>query len=188
MWGIRTVMPSPRRLVPLSVAVASWLVSSSVEAIEGQWHTGGGLGTATFARTETGWAPLIGAHVAYEISDMFDARLELTASRHSIVEGVSTDFYGAAAGLSYKVDVIEWVPYFGLLVGYYAFSGRARPEPLQQRELGIMVPLGLEYVPSRTLAFGLQVAYHGFMSDPMDSVGDAPYISVLLRAEYRWGW
>jgi hypothetical protein len=157
-------------------------------AIEGQWHVGGGFGAATFARTNTGFGPLVGVHAAYELNDMFDARLELSASRHEFVAEESTDFFAAAIGLSYKVDVIEWVPYFGLLGGYYAFSNEIVPPPLQQRELGIMIPLGIEWVPARTFAMGFQVAYHGFLSDPLNSVGDAPYVTALLRAEYRIGW
>lgn len=176
------------RALLIAVASALCLVTGRAAAIEGQWHVGGGVGAATFARTDTGFGPLLGIHGAYEIDDMFDLRLELTASRHELVEGTTTDFYGVAAGLSYKVDVIEWVPYFGLLGGYYAFDGDVRPAPLQERELGIMVPLGIEYVPSRVFAAGLQIAYHGFLSDPMDSVGDAPYVTALLRAEYRIGW
>jgi hypothetical protein len=168
-------------------AMALLCTERAAGAIEGQWHIGGGLGAATFARTDTGFGPLLGIHAAYELDDMFDARLELTASRHAFTEGTSTDFLGAALGLTYKVDIIEWVPYFGLLAGYYAFSSELRPAPLEQRELGLMVPLGLEYVPSSSYAFGLQIAYHGFLSDPMDSVGDAPYVTVLLRAQARFG-
>jgi hypothetical protein len=182
------VMPILRCSIRALVAAALALFAPAAPAIEGQWHTGGGLGAASFARTDSGWAPALGVHAAYEISDMFDARLELTASRHSFADDTATTFYGGALGLTYKVDVIEWVPYFGLLGGLYRFSSEVRPAPLQQQELGIMVPLGIEYVPSRTAAFGLQVAYHGFMSDPMASLGDAPYVSLLLRAEYRWGW
>jgi hypothetical protein len=171
----------------LLLGLAGVCAASSAPALEGQWHAGGGLGAATFARTDTGFGPLLGIHAAYEIDDMFDARLELTASRHEFSPETRTDFYGAALGVTYKVDVIEWVPYIGLLGGYYEFSSETRPPPLEPRELGIMVPLGLEYVPSSSFALGLQVAYHGFLSDPMDSVGDAPYVTVLLRAEARFG-
>ena len=173
---------------PIFVSLATLAIATPAAAIEGQWHVGGGAGAATFARTDTGWAPLLGIHGAYELSDMFDARVELSASRHSFVDETTTDFYAVDAGLTYKVDVIEWVPYFGLLGGYYAFNGDVWPAPLKNRELGIMIPLGLEYVPSRTFAAALQVAYHGFLSDPLNSVGDAPYVTILLRAEYRIGW
>jgi hypothetical protein len=172
---------------PLLSGLALLSATGPARAIEGQWHVGGGIGAATFARTDTGFGPLLGIHAAYELDDMFDARLELSASRHQFADDLSTDFYGAALGFTYKVDVIEWVPYVGLLVGYYAFSSELRPAPLAQRELGIMVPLGLEYVPSSSWALGLQIAYHGFLSDPMDSLGDAPYVTALLRAEARFG-
>jgi hypothetical protein len=163
-------------------------LSAPAPAAEGQWHVGGGLGAATFARTDSGFGPALGVQGAYELSDMFDIHLELSASQHSFVEGENTRFYGANAGFIYKIDVIEWVPYLGLYAGIFRFDGEVIPAPLQQTELGIGVPLGLDYSFSRSFALGAQLRYHGFMSDPMDSIGDAPYFLALLRAEYRWGW
>lgn len=170
------------------VALAVVATAQQARAYEEQWHFGGGVGAASFARTDTGLAPVLGAHVSYDISDTFDARLELLAAQHEFVEGESTRFYSAGAGLVYKIDVLEWVPYIGILGGLYAFDGRTWPAPLKQRELGISIPLGLDYTFSRTFGVGAQIRYHGFLSDPMSSLGDAPYFSALLRAEYRAGW
>ena len=119
---------------------------------------------------------------------MFDVSLELSAAQFSFVEGTTTRFYGAMAGVLYKVDVIEWVPYFGLYGGYFSFDGPIWPAPLNKQELGIAVPLGLDYSFSRSFAAGAQIRYHGFMSDPMSSLSDAPYFVAQLRAEYRWGF
>ncbi|HMR04340.1 MAG TPA: outer membrane beta-barrel protein [Polyangiaceae bacterium] len=177
-------------VVAFSATVVSLGALSSVpaSAAEGQWHLGGGLGAASFARTDSGFGPALGVQAAYELSDMFDIHLEFSASQHSFVEGINTRFYGANAGFIYKVDVIEWVPYLGLYAGVFRFDGDVIPAPLQRTELGIGVPLGLDYSFSRSFAVGAQGRYHGFMSDPMDSIGDAPYFLALLRAEYRWGW
>jgi len=173
-----------------AIAVLGVLLSTSGPALayEEQWHFGGGLGAATFARTDSGWAPAAGAHAAYDVTDMFDLRVELLGSQHEFVDGMATRFYSVAAGFTYKVDVMEWVPYAGILGGIYAFDGEVWPSPLQKRELGISVPLGLDYTFSRTFGVGAQLRYHGFMSDPISSLEDAPHFSLLLRAEYRAGW
>jgi Outer membrane protein beta-barrel domain len=175
----------------LSSALAFALLCAAprdARGYENQWHFGGGVGAATFAKTDSGLAPALGVHASYDLSDMFDARVELLASQHDFVETESTRFYSVAAGIMYKVDVIEWVPYVGLTGGYYAFDGRVWPRPLQKHELGISVPLGIDYTFSRSFGVGAQLRYHGFMSDPMSSLGDAPFFTALLRAEYRAGW
>ncbi|MBK7585670.1 MAG: outer membrane beta-barrel protein [Myxococcales bacterium] len=157
-------------------------------AYEEQWHVGAGLGAAEFVGSESGLAPMLGVHAAYDVSDMFDFRIELGAARHEFVDGEVTTLYSAGAGVVYKLDVLEWVPYVGILGGYYAFSGGRWPSHLKQRELGVSIPLGLDYTFSRTFGVGAQIRYHGFQSDPLSGVGDAPYFSALLRAEYRIGW
>lgn len=171
----------------LAVALVG-LMSPPARATEGQWHVGGGLGVASFAKSDRGTGPALGVHGAYELSDMFDAQLELSAASFSFADGETTRFYGVMAGLHYKIDVIEWVPYFGLYGGLFRFDGDLRPAPLQERELGIAVPLGMDYSFSRSFAVGAQLRYHGFMSDPLSSLGDAPLFTALLRAEGRFGW
>ncbi len=179
-------VPSSLMTAAAALAAVSWGPPAS--AAEGQWHVGGGLGAATFSNTDSGFGPAVGLQGAYELSDMFDIHFELSASQHQFVDGVSTNFYGVNAGFVYKIDIIEWVPYLGLYGGVYRFNNEVFPAPLKQTELGIGVPLGLDYSFSRNFAVGAQLRYHGFMSDPMDSLGDAPYFLALLRAEYRWGW
>ena len=176
------------RLAGLSLALALSGAPRLARAYEEQWHLGGGVGAAEFVGSDTPIAPMLGVHAAYDVSDMFDIRLELGAAQHEIVDGEPTRLYSAAAGVVYKLDVLEWVPYVGILGGYYAFSGGAWPAHLKQRELGLSIPLGLDYTFSRTFGVGAQIRYHGFQSDPLGGVGDAPYFSALLRAEYRLGW
>ncbi|MBK9001320.1 MAG: outer membrane beta-barrel protein [Myxococcales bacterium] len=179
--------PGPR-LARICLALAVLGAPRLARAYEEQWHFGGGIGAAKFIESDIGTAPMLGVHVAYDISDMFDLRLELGAAEHQLVESQSTRLYSAAAGVVYKLDVLEWVPYFGILGGYYAFTGGPWPAHLKPRELGVSVPLGLDYTLSRTFGLGVQVAYVGFQSDPLGGVGDAPYFTALLRAEYRLGW
>ena len=172
----------------LSFVLVAATVSATAAAYEEQWHFGGGIGAAKFVGTEHGTAPMLGLHVAYDVSDMFDFRLELGAAEHTLAAETSTRLYSASAGVVYKLDVLEWVPYFGILGGYYAFTSGPWPSHLKQREFGVSIPLGLDYTLSRRFGLGAQIAYHGFQSDPLGGVGDAPYFTALLRAEYRYGW
>lgn len=171
-------LPRVRLLVASSCA-AALLVAAPAAASEGQWHVGGGLGTAAFAG---GGAAryAVDLHGAYELTDQFDLRLDLLSSRH-LVDGA------ASLGLVYKLDVIEWVPYVGVGLGFY-WLGDERRADLAQRELGLSVPLGIDYAPSRSFAVGLQLRYHGFFSELPTTLGGAALLDTLLRAEYRWGW
>jgi hypothetical protein len=95
--------------------------------------------------------------------------------------------YSAELGLSYKLDVLEWIPYFGLGVGYALFDG-PRPPERSESEATLSAHGGLDYAFSRSFGAGLQIAYRGFLADVPTSLSDTPYFTGLLRAEYRWGW
>jgi hypothetical protein len=178
----------PRRLLPaIGLALGLGLSPARALAFEGQWHAGGGIGAGFFADSATRAGPAIGLHGAYGLSDYFDVKLEGLAALHSRDEH-GLGLYAVSAGLAYKIDVIQWIPYVGVQVGYYRLSGTDRPGQLHPNELGMSVDLGMDYAVSRSFGLGLELRYHGFLSDPLASLGDAPYFSALLRAEYRWGW
>lgn len=176
------------RVLALCGAAVALLCAARAHAYEEQWHFGGGVGAGEFVNGGHPMAPMLGVHVAYDVSDMFDFRLELGGSQHEFLPERATRLYSASAGVVYKLDVLEWVPYAGILGGYHAFSGGPWPRHLKQHEFGVSIPLGLDYTLSRTFGLGVQIAYHGFLSDPLGGVGDAPYFTTLVRAEYRLGW
>ncbi len=169
-----------------AIALAVTVAESSAHAFERQWHFGGGLGAASYEGTDGGIAPALGLHAAYGLSDMFDARIELLGSHHTSANDESLDVLSAAAGVTYKLDVIEWIPYAGLFAGYYYFRGE--PEPEFRHDLALSVQLGLDYAWSRSFGLGVALRYHGFMLDAPSSFTDAAYFTGLLRAEYRFGW
>jgi hypothetical protein len=179
---------SLRFTLPALLAATWVLFPTPAHAYEEQWHFGGGVGAASFVKTDSGYAPVIAAHASYDLSDMFDVRVELLMAEHEFIPGEPTELYSAAAGVVYKIDVGDWVPYAGILGGVYALDGPTWPSPLKQRELGVSVPLGLDYTFSHSFGMGAQIRYHGFLSDPMSSLSDAPYFTALLRAEYRASW
>ena len=170
----------------LAVAAVVVLGTARAQAFERQWHLGGGLGIATLKGSSSGVNPAAGIYAAYGLSDMFDARLELLGSSHNL-GGRRTEVYSASAGIAYKIDIIQWVPYVDLMLGYYGFAGG--PSPLgHSGEPGASLGLGLDYSLSRSFAMGAQLRYHAFLRDPPTSLTQAPYFSALLRAEYTWGW
>lgn len=169
----------------LAVSAGATL-SGSAQAFERQWHLGAGLGGALLAGTDASLGPALGVHGAYGLSDVFDLKLDFITAPHSVA-GERLWIHGVSAGLAYKIDVFEWVPYVGLGVGYYRL-GPEPPSGLNRDEPGLSVDLGLDYALTRQFGLGAQMRYHAFLSDPLASLERAPWVSLLLRAEYRWGW
>ncbi len=183
---------SLRSVTAFAIAIATLSVSTTALAYEErQLHLGGGVGVASFTRSDAPVALAIGAHATYELNDMFDARLELMASEHHFVETQKTRLYSATAGITYKLDVIALVPYGGILAGVYAFDGYypyVNERPPRRVQPGISIPLGLDLTVTPDFGLGVQFRYHGLLSDPLQSEREGPFFTALLRAEYRIGW
>jgi hypothetical protein len=166
------------RLVTIAgTAAASVSVPAPTRAFERQWHVGGGLGLAT----ESGGydiGPVLGVHGAYGISDVFDVRLELQASRNDLA-GFPVWFYATRAGLAYKLDVLQWIPYAGVSGGgfFVTWSNGTTIEPC----VGAFA--GLDYAVSEHVGVGVFVAGDYVLANPNLLVGTA-----LFRAEYRFGF
>jgi hypothetical protein len=152
-------------------------------AFERQWHVGAGLGVAVPSSAYAAGGGLA-LHGAYGISDVFDARLTLQSTRHvpdREDSGKTSLFLSLATlGLAYKLDVIEWVPYFGVRAGgYYFSSAPLGPYSRQGGAIGGMA--GCDYSFSRSAAVGVELSYDLLLPEGRVS-------GALLRAEYRWGF
>lgn len=169
-----------RRALAFGGAALVWLASLPAAASERQWRIGGGAGVAALRGSTAG--PAIDGHAAYGLSDLFDVHLELLGSRH--FKGEDTTVFSASAGLSYKVDVFQWVPYVGLFGGYYWYGGRPGPNGESGHEAGASIGAGLDYLISRELSLGAQIREHASFTDGLSF----PYFNASLRAEYRWGY
>ena len=117
-----------RRLMTTLASALTLLFAGHARAFERQWHVGGGLGAAS----ESGRYDerlVLGLHGAYGISDVFDARLELQGSHDDF--GIPEWLYLARAGLAYKLDVLQWIPYVGGSAGAFivAWDGGATIHP-----------------------------------------------------------
>jgi hypothetical protein len=134
----------------------------------------------------------IGAHYTYGLSDQFNFMVELNASRVAAnqeqdhADSPHTRPANVAHGLvgvGYVIDVLRWVPYFGLLAGGYHLSGGTLDSPIVA--FGGAVQVGLDYQLSRHWALGAAGQQHFLLT----KLGDYPsYTTVMLRLEYMWGF
>jgi hypothetical protein len=175
-----------RILLAAAVVVGVELVASPARAAERQWHAGLDAGYAALFGGASAGGIGGGAHLAYGLSDAFNALVELDMSRHSSVE---TTVWSGAAGIAYTFDVARIVPYAGLLVGGYRLAGKVKCVETgcipSVNALGGQVVLGLDYQLDPNWAIGGQLRMHTiFAADP---VGVLAYDTTFLRAEYTWG-
>jgi hypothetical protein len=183
-------MTRGRVLYPVLLAAgAALLAPSRAEAFEREWHLGGGLGVTAYPHHYS-VGPALGLHAAYGISDVFDLKLELLGSDHTYRDSPKSESrsvlpYSAAVGLAYKLDVLQWIPYGGLLLGYQHSVGRLPiPAPFRRDDLLAALVLGLDYALSRDWGLGVSLRTD-FLLTSREPGGAT---TTLLRAEYHWGF
>ena len=174
-------------LAPIAAGALVALAAPVARAAERQWHVGVDGGYAALFSSPSAGGVGGGAHLAYGLSDAFNAMLELDMTRHA---GPGTTVWSGAAGIAYTLDVARIVPYAGLMVGGYRLTGGAvkcvegRCIP-SVNALGGQIVLGLDYQLDPHWAIGAQLRMHTiFAADP---VGVLTYDTTFLRAEYVWG-
>src|SRR6185369_6013528 len=107
--------------------------------------------------------PSLGLNAGYGISDVFDLKLELLGSTHtyrapSASESERGGTYSAAFGLSYKLDILQWIPYGALLLGYQHISGPIPTnDPFRRDDALLAALLGLDYAATRNFGLGLSI-------------------------------
>jgi len=179
-----------KRALTLCFAVGCVLaVPRQARAFEREWHLGGGLGATAYPHYYS-LGPALGLNAAYGISDVFDVKVEAQSSYHRYSLGHGAPSEGAepfslAAGLSYKLDILQWIPYGALLVGYQHVSGKLPlGEPFRRDDALAAIVLGLDYAVTRNFGLGGSVRSDFLFSTP----GEGEAVTVLLRAEYHWGF
>ena len=88
----------------------------------------------------------------------------------------------AAAGVAYVLDVLQWVPYAGVLVGGYGLGGGT----IQGTKVlaGAAFALGLDYRVSRSLCAGVTARQH-MLTEPNTYPS---YTQLFAKFEYTFGW
>jgi hypothetical protein len=176
--------------VPLTLAfgIAGCLVTPRVQAFQGQWHLGAGIGMMSYRGDSTVSMPSLALHGAYGLNDMFDARLELGESV-PLSSGDSSRSLGYAEGiLAYKLDVIEWIPWAGLGVGAFAASGGLQGASREPVQPAASVWFGLDYAFAREWGFGAFLALHSWVADSTRSTPRYAATNFGIRFERRFGW
>src|SRR5579859_1509302 len=120
-----------RRLLAVALVLAS---AREAGAVEREHQLGVDLGASilAIANSNADLGPAFGIHYGYGITDQFNLLAEL---QYSIVAfsaparaamGDTThpsQMWNADVGVTYILDVLRWVPYFGALAGGYMLSG-----------------------------------------------------------------
>jgi hypothetical protein len=164
------------------VSLGLLVAASSAHAFEREWHLGGGAGISSGSGLTL--SPAVAAYVAYGLSDVFDARVELTARGYQIGSEQNPHALSAMAGVAYKLDVLRWVPWAGVYAGYLGFLEEPRAGlTFERHDVALGVGVGLDYAFTRKLGAGVTLRYDDALGRANTSTFDA-----LLRAEYRWGW
>jgi hypothetical protein len=177
-----------------SLTVGALLAPRPALAFERQWHVGGGAGVTAYPHYYSA-GPALGLNAAYGISDVFDLKLELLGSLNAYTppQGMlkqappseHAEPWSAVAGISYKLDVLQWIPYGALLVGYQYIGGRlpAR-EPFRRNDALAAIVLGLDYAATRSFGLGASIRSDLLLTSPERGAAFTP----MLRAEYHWGF
>ena len=182
-------MASARVLGFAFSALCTLLIPSAAHAFEREWHTGAGVGLTAYPHYYS-VGPALGLNAGYGISDVFDLKLELLGTFHSYQQSVKlpserAEPYSAAAGLSYKLDVLQWIPYGALLVGYQHIAGRLPAgEPFRRDDALAALVLGLDYAATRNFGLGASIRTDFLLTSPERSNA----FTTMLRAEYHWGF
>ena len=161
-------------------ALAALLVlgaASPAQAFEREWHLGGGLGAALPPLYVIG--PALNVYGAYGLTDAFDARLELGLSVHDR-SGPPAWYYSAKGAFTYKLDVIQWIPWAGVSGGVLMLAKGDWPLESVQGTVGGIA--GLDYAWNRNFGLGLCFSADYLFQDA------AVYGAGFLRAEYHFGW
>ncbi len=181
-----------------ALALAMCLVPRPAEAFEHQHQLGIDGGLAFIAIDQTPSLSLGGGggvHYTYGISDAFNLLVEgafcaialqglpmgtmPTNNRPTMIENLGV-------GIGYTLDVLRWVPYFGVLGSAFSLHGGTVDDV--RFAGGVTIAAGLDYQLSggpKHFAVGVAVRQHFMLSD---FTNYPSYTQVFLRAEYVWGF
>jgi len=169
-------------VVGLGLAIGLSFACRPSHAFEREWHLGAGAGVAN--GNGLALSPALAAYAAYGLSDVFDARVELTARGYHVGSDQNPNALSAMAGVAYKLDVLRWVPWAGVYVGYLTFLDTPPvTSTFKRNDLALGLGLGLDYAFTRKFGVGVTLRFDEALGRSSASTFDA-----LLRAEYRWGW
>ncbi len=178
------------RPAALAALAALVLATSGAGAVEHEHQLGVNVGGSILTIADKS-SPDVGAgfgiHYGYGITDQINLLVE---AQYSLVAlGVFANdppthpsaVWNVDAGLTYILDVMRWVPYFGGLAGGYLLSGGTVGNVLLP---GAEIVVGLDYLVTPRWAVGFEASEHFLFTD----INLYQSFSTLFaRTEFRWG-
>lgn len=196
--GSAGISRSLRRVSALAALAGFALVSSyeaNANAFEKQHHLGLSpalaiLNVANKSTSSVGAG--LSLHYAYGLTDQWNFMVE--GGSHVVAMDQQLDTRDtprtfparvdhAGVGIGYVLDVLRWVPYFGLLGQTYVLSGGTLES--SKVAVGVALAAGLDYQFTRHFAVGLAVR-QSFIASELSTY--PTYTLAQLRAEYVWGY
>lgn len=183
------------RALAAGVALAALAGAGEARAVERQHKIGAGPALAILLVDDKSTASIGGGgglHYSYGLTDQFLLMVEGSSAVVAANQEQDTPetprtrparVDHAAAGVGYVLDILRWVPYFGVLAGGYYLSGGTLPDSLFLP--GVELAVGLDYQLSRSWAVGVAGREH-LMVTKLSTYPS--YTTVLMRLEYMWGF
>ncbi len=150
-----------------------------------------GMGALTLASGNTSMGVALGLHYSLALTDELDLVGEFGGAivdLDPVVVPYVTPLdqpqfvWNTDVGILYKLDLAQFVPYFGGLIGGYVMNGGSMPSAIILP--GAELAVGADYLLTRRWAVGLSIREHIFPTD----MGTFPsYLTVTGRVEVNWG-
>lgn len=185
----------PASFVSFAAAFAIALPAREASAVEHQHHLGLDPSLAMLKIDDKETLSVgagLGVHYTYGINDQFNFMVNLSSSIVAAEEKVETpetprtrptEVDNALVGVGYVIDILQWVPYFGVMAGGYRLAGGTLEKNLLVG--GVAVELGLDYQLSRHWAIGVAGQQHMLVT----KMSTYPsFTRLMLHLEYMWGF
>jgi len=179
-------------LVLACTCLAVVAFTGRAHAAAGQWQAGGRLGAAWLDGARLG--PSIEGYLRHGLADSVDFELQVLTSLHpfqpdsksapaSSTASEPAWAFGLSPGVLYRWDVLRAVPFAGIGLGIYEWSGVNRE--LNRAQFGVSGRLGLDYLLSRNVVMSVQASTHLVMAE---SSVRLPWFQLGVGAAHAWGW
>lgn len=160
-------------------------VTAPANAVGGVKKLGGDLTFIDYQENGDHWGPELGVHFAYGLDDTTDLDFRASAA-YLNVHSAGAACLTQVVAINYFVDVVQWVPYIG---GGLSLSETVSRDAFSWR-YGIYSDIGVNYIHSRELTFGVQAFAHFQPLNVQDATSNPAHflIGMSLKVDYTWGW
>ena len=174
----------PRWYIATTALIALTASSATSHGYEQQWRLGPDFGFCTLSLPEAnvdGFAA--GVHATYGINDTFNLRAQADLASFALpAPSTSALIYGGLLGAEYVVDILDWIPYAGVVLGPSVMAIRHDKTVTQ---LAAEIPFGMGYQLGRNWAVAVEGRYRMLFGGVAESPGSM--FTLFARVEYVMG-